>query len=101
MPVVHCKEEPYDVYIGRGRGSKWGNPFVIGIDGTRDEVIEKYRIWVRTQPHLMAEIHKLHGKRLGCWCGKQHCHGEVILEIAAERVREIEAQFKEIFGDGA
>jgi len=23
--VVHCKREPYDVYIGRG--SKWGNPF--------------------------------------------------------------------------
>jgi len=25
--VVHCQKEPYDVYIGRGPGSKWGNPF--------------------------------------------------------------------------
>jgi hypothetical protein len=39
--VVHCKREPYDVYIGRP--SKWGNPFQIGRDGTRDEVIAKYR----------------------------------------------------------
>lgn len=39
--VVHCKREPYDVYIGRP--SKWGNPFVIEKDGTRKEVIEKYK----------------------------------------------------------
>lgn len=25
--VVHCKRAPYDVYIGRGQGSVWGNPF--------------------------------------------------------------------------
>jgi hypothetical protein len=33
--VVHCKRERYDVYIERGRGSRWGNPFVIGRDGDR------------------------------------------------------------------
>lgn len=38
--VVHCKREPYDVYIGRG--SKWGNPFKIGPDGSRADVIAKY-----------------------------------------------------------
>lgn len=42
--VVHCKKEPYDVYIGRP--SKWGNPFVIGKDGTREEVIAKYAEWI-------------------------------------------------------
>lgn len=36
MKVVHCKKEPYDVYIGRG--SKWENPFVIGKDGDPGEV---------------------------------------------------------------
>lgn len=101
MPVVHCKDEQYDIYIGRGRGSKWGNPFVIGKDGTRDEVIEKYREWIQKQPHLMAEIHKLHGKTLGCWCGKQRCHGEVLLELAAERANEVARQLEEIFGQGA
>ena len=36
---THKKTED-DLYIGRP--SKWGNPFVIGRDGTRDEVILKY-----------------------------------------------------------
>lgn len=37
----HCCGIPEDaVYIGRG--SKWGNPFVIGRHGTRAEVIAKY-----------------------------------------------------------
>ncbi len=30
------------VYVGRS--SRWGNPFVLGRDGTRDEVIAKY-LW--------------------------------------------------------
>ena len=30
------------VYVGRG--SLWGNPLVIGKDGTREEVIEKFYI---------------------------------------------------------
>ncbi|MDQ5843653.1 MAG: DUF4326 domain-containing protein [Thermoproteota archaeon] len=37
--VVHCKVEPFDVYIGRP--SKWGNPFKIGKDGSREEVIQR------------------------------------------------------------
>ena len=32
------------VYIGRG--SKWGNPFRIGIDGDRTAVIAKYECWL-------------------------------------------------------
>ena len=39
--VVNIKTENYDVYIGRG--SDWGNPYAIGIDGDRDEVIRKYQ----------------------------------------------------------
>ena len=38
MKVVHCKKSMYDVYIGRP--SKWSNPFKIGEDGTREEVIK-------------------------------------------------------------
>lgn len=39
--VVNLRKEKYDVNIGRG--SKWGNKFVIGRDGDRGEVIRKYR----------------------------------------------------------
>lgn len=77
--VVHCKRSQFDVYIGRP--SKWGNPFVIGKDGTRDEVISKYRAWVITQPHLMKALPEIKGKVLGCWCAPHKCHGDVLIEL--------------------
>ena len=49
------------VYVGRP--SKWGNPFVIGRDGTRDEVIAKYRAWILRQPSLIAALPEEHRKR--------------------------------------
>jgi len=79
--VVHCKREAFDVYVGRP--SKWGNPFAIGRDGTREEVIEKYRQWILLQPALVEEIKKeLAGKVLGCWCAPWPCHAEVLAELA-------------------
>jgi hypothetical protein len=78
--VVHCKRDEYDVYIGRP--SKWGNPFVVGRDGDRETVIEKYRTWIMGQDELLAELHELRGKRLGCWCAPQACHGDVLAELA-------------------
>lgn len=78
--VVHFKRKEYDVYIGRP--SKWGNPFEIGKDGDRGTVIRKYREWVVTQPHLMAALHELQGKVLGCWCSPKACHGDVLALLA-------------------
>jgi hypothetical protein len=80
--VVHCKKEKYDVYIGRP--SKWGNPFTIGKDGTREEVIEKYETWIQTQPDLLSSLHELKGKTLACWCAPQACHGDVLVKLANE-----------------
>ena len=80
--VVHVTEE-HDVTIDRT--SKWGNPFVSGVDGTRDEVIAKHAEWIYTQPELMAAIKtELKGKRLGCWCRpkKNSCHGDILAFIA-------------------
>ena len=39
-----------------GRPSKWGNPFVIGRDGSRADVIAKYRAWIVTQPERMKAL---------------------------------------------
>ena len=41
-----------------------GQPFVIGHDGSRDEVIARYRPWIVRQPALMAALHELRGKDL-------------------------------------
>lgn len=79
--------EPYEVYIGRG--SLFGNPFTHQKDtqaeylvDTREEAIAAYREWVQTQPHILAEIPKLKGKRLGCYCYPLACHGEILAELA-------------------
>ena len=77
--VVNCRNEQFDIYIGRPQ--KWGNPFVIGKDGGRTEVIEKYRIWIMTQPKLVADLPSLVGKVLGCWCKPRECHGDVLVEM--------------------
>jgi hypothetical protein len=77
--VVHCKKEPYDIYIGRP--SVWGNPFEIGKDGNREEVITKYKEWVNNQPDLLDKIHTLEGKTLGCWCSPEPCHGDVLIDL--------------------
>lgn len=79
IKVVHCKKEPYDVYIGRP--SKWGNPFVIGVDGTREEVVEKYRQWILNKPELLKDLHELKDKTIACWCAPKACHGDVLKEL--------------------
>ena len=68
------------VYIGRP--SIWGNPFVIGKDGSRDDVIAKYAAYIRARPELMKQLHKLAGKDLICWCAPARCHGDVLVELA-------------------
>lgn len=79
MRVVHCKREKFDVYIGRP--SVWGNPFVIGKDGTRAQVIEKYRDYVIHNEVLMGRIGELRGKVLGCFCAPLACHGDVLVKL--------------------
>jgi hypothetical protein len=72
-----------DVYIGRP--SKFGNPFVIGRDGTRADVIDSFERWVRSQPQLIeAAKRELKGKNLVCWCAPLACHGDVLQRIANE-----------------
>jgi hypothetical protein len=94
MAVVHCKRDPYDIYIGRP--SKWGNPFSHS-DGTlakfkvstRAEAIAAYREWVLQQPALIAALPELRNKILGCWCKPAACHGDVLEELAARECTDI------------
>jgi hypothetical protein len=78
--VVHCKKEPYDVYVGRP--SIWGNPFIVGKHGSRDEVVTAYRNWIQGRSDLLNLVHTLRGKSLGCWCAPLPCHGDVLAELA-------------------
>ncbi len=80
--VVDRRVEKSDVYIGRG--SMFGNPFHIGKDGNRMEVIEKYRVYfnrrVLEDRRFQEEVLKLRGKVLGCYCKPLACHGDVIIK---------------------
>ena len=77
--VIHCKRGSYDVYIGRP--SKWGNPFRIGKDGGREEVIAKYEAYVMSNQKLMDQLPELKDKILGCWCKPKACHGDVLVRL--------------------
>jgi hypothetical protein len=77
--VVNLRSEPYDIYIGRG--SCWGNPYRIGPDGTRAQVIQKYRAYLMRNANLLSRLEELRGKRLGCFCAPRACHGDVLVEL--------------------
>lgn len=67
----------------------WGNPFIIGKDGTRQEVLDKYRVWITTSTDPKAEelrqkLPRLQGKVLGCCCKPKPCHGDVLLELISK-----------------
>lgn len=84
-----------------GRPSPFGNPFIIGRDGSRARVISKYREWLAahlTNPPTLhgplraafQELWQRHEAgehiRLFCYCAPDPCHGDVIKELA-EQVR--------------
>jgi len=64
------------IYVGRG--SPYGNPWIIGKHGTREEVIELFR--VKTLPFLDLSI--LRGEHLVCFCKPLACHGDLLFEAA-------------------
>ena len=73
------------IYIGRG--SKWGNPFRIGVDGDRATVIAKHARWLRDQHHLLRALDELRGKDLLCFCAPAACHGDLLLRLATRHVK--------------
>lgn len=76
MTTVHNKRAgtaPQDaVYIGRG--TPWGNPFILGRDGDRDTVCDRFEREIL--PTL--DLEPLRGKDLVCWCKPARCHGDAI-----------------------
>ena len=91
--------------VNVGRPSRWGNPFIVGKDGTRAECVSLYvkltcmsllclsRLDnLSQQEAALATVRKhrkeLRGHNLACWCplpepGQNDlCHAAVLLEIA-------------------
>ena len=82
--VVNITYDICDVYIGRSKISDvgyFGNPFPI-CKLTRGEVLWHYNEWfirrVRDDKEFRRRILELKGKRLGCFCKPEACHGDII-----------------------
>jgi hypothetical protein len=98
MPIINIKNAPHGwqtdqryVYIGRpggGLAGPFGNPFRIGPDGDRLEVLARYDLWLRgrliTDAAMKKRIAGLHGKTLVCFCSPFLCHGDLLQQVAAE-----------------
>ena len=66
-----------------GRGSIAGNPFIIGKDGDRDEVCDKFEVMVEADPALKARlVEYCGGYDLKCFCAPRRCHGDYLLRIS-------------------
>lgn len=90
--VVVNVADDYDVYIGRNPrygDTYWGNPFVVGVDGTREQCIAKYKRMLLRDKERMQSLRELRGKRIACHCKSSEtssapdkaCHGDVIADL--------------------
>ena len=94
--VIHVRDANDDrwlycdrLYIGRAAygwpSSKWANPYRIGHDGTREQVLAKYEAYVRGRPDLMAALPEIAGRVLLCWCAPSACHGNTLVKLLEEQ----------------
>jgi len=111
MSIVNCKvqyirpkynnlkewmNDENNIYIGRKgvvfidntrfpqNSSNFANPYKIGKDGTREQVLLKYKNYIIDKlknKDLVIELISLQGKNLGCWCCPEMCHGNILLEL--------------------
>ena len=62
----------------------WQNikAFLSGFDGTRQQVVQKYKDYILSNQSLLSQIEELRGKDVVCFCAPQQCHGDVLIELA-------------------
>jgi primosomal replication protein N len=106
--VVHCMQDPYDTYIGRGsdphtgRSGEWGNPYShrpsrvpgVIVAGSAAEAVDLHKRWlwgeIRAGRIGLEKLAALHGQTLGCWCSGI-CHGTTLAAAAAWAHRRLAA----------
>jgi hypothetical protein len=115
MSIINCKvkyirplynnlqewmNDDKNIYIGRAgvvfinnerypkQSSIFCNPYKIGKDGNREEVLEKYKNYIikkiENDIDIKKELMKLKDKNLGCWCSPDPCHGNILLELISK-----------------
>ena len=78
------KEDENNVYIGRDvgdiKGSRFQNPYSLN-DFDRSTAVSKYKQYIISDQKLKSEVESLRGKKLGCFCWPEECHGQVLVDI--------------------
>lgn len=68
--------------VAIGRGSVYGNPFIEGADGTREQVVSKFYHYAQWRLEREPKwLDALRGSNLACYCSPKACHGDVILAL--------------------
>lgn len=89
--VVNLRDHPRMIdwadaaglFVRCDRRSDWGNPFLMGPDGDRNAVCRAYaEFYLPHKPSLLARLHELKGKALGCWCAPDRCHCDTLRAMA-------------------
>ena len=84
--VVNLHAASFTKYIGRG--SKFGNKYQLGFDGSREVVIAKHKKDFDDNPELQEAVwNELKGETLGCFCKPLACHGDTYVEYIRNRMR--------------
>ncbi|WP_280188776.1 DUF4326 domain-containing protein [Nocardia gipuzkoensis] len=76
----------HDLFVRIDRASDWGNPYIIGSHGNRDNVITAHAHHIATRLDLLARLRRgeLAGRVLGCWCAPLHCHGDTLTALTLD-----------------
>lgn len=81
------------------RPGRWGNPFIVGQDGSLSECIRLLELLLsgcicvsckasiesqkKYLKNIESDIKTLRGKNLMCWCREgKPCHGDILLKVA-------------------
>lgn len=101
MEIVNTHTEMWEIFCGRG--SIYGNPFIIRKDGDRNEVVRKHKEWIDkwliegvevvlivqgkkySNKEVINNIEQLRGKKCGCYCKPLACHLDYLKEILEKR----------------
>lgn len=81
--ICWAEREGFAVRIDRS--TRYGNPFVMGEDGTRDEVCDAFEMhYLPHKPSISLRLKSgdLSGKVLICHCHPQRCHGDCLADLA-------------------
>ena len=90
--LLHWLDDPDHIYIGRSvryvagaKKSKWANPYSKKKYG-HQKCIDMFRDYILQDKELLAQMHELKGKVLGCWCKPGPCHGDILSNLADQLV---------------